>query len=389
MVFRVYVSKKAEFANEERSMLNDIRKNLGIVNLEDIKIYNRYDVEGIDEETFQKTIKSVFSEPQVDDVCFEVNDEGIIFGIEFLPGQFDQRADSAQQCIQFVTGGVRPICRCAKVIVLKGGLEEQEVARIKAHIINPVEMREASLEKFETLENIQPVPEKTPYIEGFINMTEDKFAGFIKEYGLAMDTDDVAFCQNYFKNEEKRDPSLTELKMIDTYWSDHCRHTTFMTQIDEIKIEHAAVKASYDKYLEIKEQLYPNKNRPCTLMDLATLGAKYLKRTGIMKNLDESEEINACSVKINVDVDGKKQKWLMMFKNETHNHPTEIEPFGGAATCLGGAIRDPLSGRSYVYQAMRLTGAGNPLTPVSETLKGKLPQSKICQTAAAGYSSYG
>ena len=258
MVFRVYVSKKAEFANEERSMLNDIRKNLGIVNLEDIKIYNRYDVEGIDEETFQKTIKSVFSEPQVDDVCFEVNDEGIIFGIEFLPGQFDQRADSAQQCIQFVTGGVRPTCRCAKVIVLKGGLEEKEVARIKAHIINPVEMREASLEKFETLENVQPVPEKTPYIEGFINMTEDKFASFIKEYGLAMDTDDVAFCQNYFKNEEKRDPSLTELKMIDTYWSDHCRHTTFMTQIDEIKIEHAAVKASYDKYLEIKEQLYPS-----------------------------------------------------------------------------------------------------------------------------------
>ena len=389
MVFRVYVSKKAEFANEERSMLNDIRKNLGITNLEDIKIYNRYDVEGIDEETFQKTIKSVFSEPQVDDVCFEVNDEGIIFGIEFLPGQFDQRADSAQQCIQFVTGGVRPTCRCAKVIVLKGGLAENEVARIKAHIINPVEMREASLEKFETLENVQPVPEKTPYIEGFINMTEDKFGAFIKEYGLAMDTDDVAFCQNYFKNEEKRDPSLTELKMIDTYWSDHCRHTTFMTQIDEIKIEHAAVKASYDKYLEIKEQLYPNKNRPCTLMDLATLGAKYLKRTGIMKNLDESEEINACSVKINVDVDGKKQKWLMMFKNETHNHPTEIEPFGGAATCLGGAIRDPLSGRSYVYQAMRLTGAGNPLTPVADTLKGKLPQSKICQTAAAGYSSYG
>lgn len=389
MVYRVYVSKKAEYANEDNGILNDIRNNLEIRSLEELKVYNRYDVEGIDEKTFEACVKSVFSEPQVDDVCYELQDEGEIFATEYLPGQFDQRADSAQQCIQFVTGGVRPTVRGAKVICMKGGLTKEEISRIQAHIINPVESRIASLEKPLTLESVQPVPLKTPVIDGFVSMAPEKFQDFIKEYGLAMDTDDVAFCQDYFKNEEKRDLTLTELKMIDTYWSDHCRHTTFMTQIDEIEIEHEAVKASYEKYTDIKNQLYPKKNRPCTLMDLATIGAKYLKSTGALKNLDESEEINACSVKINVDVDGKKQKWLMMFKNETHNHPTEIEPFGGAATCLGGAIRDPLSGRSYVYQAMRLTGAGNPLTPVKDTLKGKLPQSKICRTAAAGYSSYG
>ncbi len=388
MVYRVFVSKKRQHAFEDRALMADIKGNLGIENLTDLRIYNRYDVEGIDKETFDICVRNVFSEVQVDDVFDSVEEDGVIFATEYLPGQFDQRADSAMQCIQFITGGSRPMVRSAKVIVLKGDIDEKDVDRIKRHIINPVESREASLEIPETLEIVYPEPEKTPVIEGFISMTPDKFGGFIKQYGLAMDEDDVAFCQSYFKDEEKRDPTLTELKMIDTYWSDHCRHTTFMTRIDSADIEHKAVKASYEKYLGIQKELYPN-GRPITLMDIATSGAKYLKRTGALKNLDESEEINACSVKINVEIDGKKEKWLLMFKNETHNHPTEIEPFGGAATCLGGAIRDPLSGRSYVYQAMRLTGAGNPLTPVADTIEGKLPQIKICRTAAAGYSSYG
>ena len=388
MVYRVFVSKKRQHAFEDRALMADIKGNLGIENLTDLRIYNRYDVEGIDKETFDICVRNVFSEVQVDDVFDSVEEDGVIFATEYLPGQFDQRADSAMQCIQFITGGSRPMVRSAKVIVLKGDIDEKDVDRIKRHIINPVESREASLEMPETLEIVYPEPEKTPVIEGFISMTPDKFGGFIKQYGLAMDEDDVAFCQSYFKDEEKRDPTLTELKMIDTYWSDHCRHTTFMTRIDSADIEHKAVKASYEKYLGIQKELYPN-GRPITLMDIATIGAKYLKRTGDLKNLDESEEINACSVKINVEIDGKKEKWLLMFKNETHNHPTEIEPFGGAATCLGGAIRDPLSGRSYVYQAMRLTGAGNPLTPVADTIEGKLPQIKICRTAAAGYSSYG
>jgi len=390
MVYRVYVSKKEEFAGEDRSMFNDLKSSLGIKGLRKVKIYNRYDIEGVDKETFETAVASIFSEPQVDDVAYSIKITENTFATELLPGQFDQRADSAQQCVQFVTGGNRPTVKFARVIKLFGHVTKEELDAIQKHIINPVESRLASLDKPKTLETVYPLPEKTPVIEGFMDMKAEEFAGFIKEYGLAMDADDLAFCQDYFKNQEKRNPTLTELRMIDTYWSDHCRHTTFNTILDEVTIEHEAVKASYEKYLAIKEELYPNKNRPLTLMDLATVGAKYLKRTGKLKNLDESEEINACSVKINVKMeDGSSEKWLMMFKNETHNHPTEIEPFGGAATCLGGAIRDPLSGRSYVYQAMRLTGAGNPLAPLSETLEGKLPQSKICQTAAAGYSSYG
>ncbi len=390
MVYRVYVSKKEEFAGEDRGMFNDLKTSLGIKGLRKVKIYNRYDIEGVDKETFETAVASIFSEPQVDDVAYSIKLTENTFAIELLPGQFDQRADSAQQCVQFVTGGERPTVKYARVIKLFGHVTADELKAIQKHIINPVESRLASLEKPKTLETIYPQPEKTPVLTGFTAMEKSDFEGFIAEYGLAMDADDLAYCLDYFKNEEKRDPTLTELKMIDTYWSDHCRHTTFNTILDEVTIEHEAVKASYEKYLAIKEELYPNKNRPLTLMDLATVGAKYLKRTGKLKNLDESEEINACSVKINVKLDnGKTEKWLLMFKNETHNHPTEIEPFGGAATCLGGAIRDPLSGRSYVYQAMRLTGAGNPLAPLSETLTGKLPQSKICQTAAAGYSSYG
>jgi len=390
MVYRVYVSKKTEYAGEDRSLFNDLKSSLGIKGLRKVKVYNRYDIEGVDKETFETAVQTIFSEPQVDDVTYSIKIDDNTFATELLPGQFDQRADSAQQCVQFVTGGNRPVVKYARVIKLYGHVTKEELDKIQKHIINPVESRLASLEKPKTLETIYPLPEKTPVIEGFVDMKAEDFGAFIKEYGLAMDADDLAFCQDYFKNQEKRNPTLTELRMIDTYWSDHCRHTTFNTILDEVTIEHEAVKASYEKYLAIKEELYPNKNRPLTLMDLATVGAKYLKRTGKLKNLDESEEINACSVKINVKLDdGSSEKWLLMFKNETHNHPTEIEPFGGAATCLGGAIRDPLSGRSYVYQAMRLTGAGNPLAPLSETLTGKLPQSKICQTAAAGYSSYG
>ncbi|MBQ8604448.1 MAG: phosphoribosylformylglycinamidine synthase [Oscillospiraceae bacterium] len=390
MVYRVYVSKKEEFAGEDRSMFNDLKTSLGIKGLRKVKIYNRYDIEGVDKATFETAVATIFSEPQVDDVAYSINLTENTFATELLPGQFDQRADSAQQCVQFVTGGHRPVVKFARVIKLFGHVTKEELEKIKKHIINPVESRLASLEKPKTLETVYPRPEKTPVLEGFTAMAKEEFAPFIAQYGLAMDADDLAFCQEYFRDEEHRDPTLTELRMIDTYWSDHCRHTTFNTILDEVTIEHDAVKASYEKYLSIKEELYPGKNRPLTLMDLATVGAKYLKRTGKLKNLDESEEINACSVKINVKLDnGKAEKWLLMFKNETHNHPTEIEPFGGAATCLGGAIRDPLSGRSYVYQAMRLTGAANPLAPLSDTLKGKLPQSKICQTASAGYSSYG
>ncbi len=390
MVYRVYVSKKREFAGEDRAMFNDLKQSLGIKGLHKVKIYNRYDIEGVDKQTFEKSVLNIFSEPQVDDVAYSIKIDDNTFAVELLPGQFDQRADSAQQCVQFVTGGHRPVVKYARVIKLFGHITDEEMMAIQKHIINPVESRLADLSKPKTLETIYPEPEKTPIIEGFINLSKSEFDSFIKEYGLAMDTEDLAFCQEYFKNEEKRNPTLTELRLIDTYWSDHCRHTTFNTILDEVTINHPVAKATYEKYLSIKEEMYPNKNRPVTLMDLATAGAKYLKRTGKLKNLDESEEINACSVKINVKMDdGTVEKWLLMFKNETHNHPTEIEPFGGAATCLGGAIRDPLSGRSYVYQAMRLTGAANPLTPLDETLEGKLPQSKICQTAAAGYSSYG
>lgn len=389
MVYRVYVSKKEGYNNEDKGVLNDLKTNLGINGVKKVKIYNRYDVENIEESVFEKCINSIFSEMQVDDVAKNIKNTDRTFAVELLPGQFDQRADSAEQCVQFVTGGARPTVRYARVIKLSGEVTETEYEKIKAYLVNPVESRLANLEKPETLDITQPIPEKTPIIKGFIALPKDGFDGFIAQYGLAMDIDDLEFCQNYFKNTEKRDPTLTEIKMIDTYWSDHCRHTTFMTQLKDIVIEDDNIRASFDKYMEIKDGLYPNCNRPITLMDIATIGAKFLKRTGKLKNLDESEEINACSVKVDVTIDGKKEKWLLMFKNETHNHPTEIEPFGGAATCLGGAIRDPLSGRSYVYQAMRVTGAADPTVPVSDTIKGKLPQIKICQSAAAGYASYG
>ena len=387
MVYRVYVEKKKELANEARSLLSEAVNLLSIKNLKDVRVINRYDVENISDELFDYAKKTVFSEPQLDIVTDEISvDNAYVFAVEYLPGQFDQRADSAAQCIQILSQKDRPVIRTAKVYVLYGNLTCDEIAEIKKYVINPVEAREAALEKPETLQMDVNLPEKVETINGFINFDKDALADFVKKLGLAMDIDDAAFCQKYFI-EEKRDPTITEIRMIDTYWSDHCRHTTFLTRIDSVKFEDKLLETTYNEYIELREKLGVKK--PVCLMDLATVAVKYLKKEGKLPRLDESEEINACTVKIEIEVDGKKESWLLLFKNETHNHPTEIEPFGGAATCIGGAIRDPLSGRSYVYGAMRVTGAADPLKPVSETIPGKLPQRKIVTTAAAGYSSYG
>ncbi|MCM1393669.1 MAG: phosphoribosylformylglycinamidine synthase, partial [[Eubacterium] siraeum] len=387
MVFRVFVEKKEGLANEAKSLLNDVRGLLGIKELKNVRIMNRYDAENISEELFDYAIKTVFSEPQLDIATNSIDVEGaIVFAVEYLPGQFDQRADSASQCIQIISQGERPLVRTAKVYALYGDLSDAQIAEIKKYVINPVEAREASLEKPSTLHVEYQIPTEVATLDGFISLDRDGLAEFIKHYGLAMDIDDIAFCQQYFKSEH-REPTITEIRMIDTYWSDHCRHTTFLTTIDSVKFEDKLLESAWQDYIATRAEL--GRTKPICLMDIATLAVKYLKKEGKLNKLDESEEINACTVKIDVDVDGQTEKWLLLFKNETHNHPTEIEPFGGAATCIGGAIRDPLSGRSYVYGAMRVTGAGNPLTPVSETIKGKLPQRKIVTTAAAGYSSYG
>ncbi|MEF2561316.1 MAG: phosphoribosylformylglycinamidine synthase [Negativibacillus sp.] len=390
-VYRVYVEKKAPFAVEAQGVLSDIRSSLGIHSASCVRILNRYDVEDISKEDFELAKGTIFSEPQVDDVYDELPSfaaEDQVFAVQFLPGQFDQRADSAVQCIQLATQHERPTVASAKVYVISG-ISGEELARIKAHLINPVESMEASLELPETLHTPFDVPADVAVLEGFCELDQQGLQAFIDQYGLAMDLGDITFCQKYFKETEKRTPTITEIRMIDTYWSDHCRHTTFSTNIEQVDIESDYVKDAYNEYLELRKTLHAGKNKPMTLMDLATIGAKALKKKGLLGALDESEEINACSVKIKVDIDGKEEEWLLQFKNETHNHPTEIEPFGGAATCLGGAIRDPLSGRAYIYQAMRVTGAGDPLTPFEQTIKGKLPQKKIVTTAAAGYSSYG
>ena len=390
-VYRVYVEKKAPFAVEAQGVLSDIRSSLGIHSASCVRILNRYDVEDISKEDFELAKGTIFSEPQVDDVYDELPSfaaEDRVFAVQFLPGQFDQRADSAVQCIQLATQHERPTVASAKVYVISG-VSDEELARIKAHLINPVESMEASLELPKTLHTPFDVPADVAVMEGFCELDQQGLQEFIDQYGLAMDLGDITFCQKYFKETEKRTPTITEIRMIDTYWSDHCRHTTFSTNLEQVDIESDYVKDAYNEYLELRKTLHAGKNKPMTLMDLATIGAKALKKKGLLSALDESEEINACSVKIKVDIDGKEEEWLLQFKNETHNHPTEIEPFGGAATCLGGAIRDPLSGRAYIYQAMRVTGAGDPLTPFEQTIKGKLPQKKIVTTAAAGYSSYG
>ena len=387
MVYRVYVEKKPELAGEAKSALSDIRGLLGITSLENIRVLNRYDVENIDEALFESCKKTVFSEPQLDIVTSTLeNDGAYVFAVEYLPGQFDQRADSAAQCIQIISEGERPTVRTAKVYRLYGNLSDEDIARIKKYVINPVECREASMELPATLKPVYEIPTEVATLDGFIDLDKDGLAAMIRNMGLAMDEGDIAFCQDYFKT-EGRNPTITEIKMIDTYWSDHCRHTTFNTTIDSVTFEDELLAKAYDEYIATRKAL--GRTKPINLMDIGTLAGKALKKAGKLNKLDESEEINACTVKIEVEIDGKKEPWLLLFKNETHNHPTEIEPFGGAATCIGGAIRDPLSGRSYVYAAMRITGGADPLVPVSETIPGKLPQRKIVTTAAAGYSSYG
>ena len=392
MVYRVYVEKKAELANEARALQHDLRAFLGIRSLTGLRLYNRYDLEGISRELFDYTVKTVLSEPQLDLVTDQVPQGDAVFAVEYLPGQFDQRADSAAQCIQILSQGERPAVRTARVYALEGVLTPQELEAVKQYVINPVESREASLDLPETLRMEYTVPTSVRTITGFTAMDAAGLDALREDLGLAMDLDDLKFLQAYFRDEERRDPTITEIRVVDTYWSDHCRHTTFSTHLDRVEIHDEAIEAAYRRYLDARVEVYGAEKaakRPQTLMDLATIGAKVLKKRGMLPELDESEEINACSIHVNADVNGQTQDWLLMFKNETHNHPTEIEPFGGAATCIGGCIRDPLSGRAYVHQAMRVTGAGDPRAPLDQTLPGKLPQRKLCQTAAAGYSSYG
>ena len=388
MVYRIYVEKKKELAAEANALMSDLTSLLGISGLTSVRVLNRYDVENITEELFKSCVDTVFSEPQLDiatsDYTAEADDT--VFAVEFLPGQFDQRANSAAECIQLISKGDRPTVRSAKVYILGGKLTEADIAAVKKYVINPVESREATLDTYATLEAKYDIPTEVRVLDGFCRLDDAGLKQFIADNGLAMDEGDIKFCRDYFRTEQ-RDPTITEIKMIDTYWSDHCRHTTFLTTIDNVKFEDELLQKAYDEYIETRKFL--GRTKPVNLMDIGTLAAKYLRKTGKLDKLDESEEINACTVKIDVEVDGVTEKWLLLFKNETHNHPTEIEPFGGAATCIGGAIRDPLSGRSYVYAAMRVTGAADPLLPVSETMKGKLPQRKIVTTAAAGYSSYG
>ena len=394
MVYRVFVEKKPGLAPEAAGLKSDCRSFLGLTNLENVRILNRYDVEGIDEALFRYARTTVFSEPQLDVISdeAELSDADVVFAVEPLPGQFDQRADSAAQCIQLLSQGDRPTVRSAKVYALYGKLSRQDVAAIKHYVINAVESREASLEKPETLAVSYAAPETVATVDGFISMNDEEIAALLDKLGLAMDTDDLKFLQAYFRDEEHRDPTITEVRVVDTYWSDHCRHTTFSTHLDKVEIHDPAVKAAYEQYLAARVEVYGEEKaaaRPQTLMDIATVGTKVLKKRGMLPELDESEEINACSIHVTATVSGEDQDWLLMFKNETHNHPTEIEPFGGAATCIGGCIRDPLSGRAYVHQAMRVTGAGDPRKSLKDTTPGKLPQRKLCQTAAAGYSSYG
>ena len=387
MVYRIYVEKKDGLANEASGLCRELNEMLGISTLKSVRLYNRYDVENIDKDLFDYSVNTVFSEPQLDNVTYDLNkDADAVFAVEYLPGQFDQRADSAAQCIQLISQKERPLVRTAKVYCLYGDISAEQLDAIKKYVINPVESREASLDEVRTLVTEYEIPTSVVTLDGFIDLDDSGLSSLMNELGLAMDLDDIRFCRDYFRG-EKRDPTITEIRMIDTYWSDHCRHTTFLTTVDSVTFEDEEIEAAYRDYLRVRQEL--GRTKPINLMDIGTIAAKYLKKNGLLDKLDESEEINACTVKIKVTVNGVEEDWLLLFKNETHNHPTEIEPFGGAATCIGGAIRDPLSGRAYVYSAMRVTGAADPRKPISETMTGKLPQRKIVSTAAAGYSSYG
>ncbi len=396
MVLRVYVQRRTGFEGEATALLKEIRDSLGITALQEVDLINRYDVEGISEKLFESCIPTVFSEPQSDCAfctmpeprfASEKNLPVHTFAVEFLPGQFDQRAESAAECVQLISQGERPMVRSARIYVLGGKLSAADIASIKRFVINPVEAREASLDLPATLRSAAPEPADVEVLHGFRELDEAGLKEFLATRGLAMDLADLTFCQRYF-TDEQRDPTITEIRVIDTYWSDHCRHTTFSTGITGVQIDDPVIQAAFERYLHLRHEL-GQEDRAVSLWDMATIGAKYLRKRGILTTLDESEEINACTVKVKVDVNGHDEDWLFLFKNETHNHPTEIEPFGGAATCIGGAIRDPLSGRSYVYQAMRVTGAADPTVPIAKTLPGKLPQRTIVRTAAAGYSSYG
>ena len=396
-VRRVLVEKRAGFDLEAQSLKKDLIESLHIDTIENIRVLNRYDVEDLSEEVFENAAKTIFSETNLDVVYYneleDINENDRVFAIEYLPGQYDQRGDWAAQCIQIVNEGKRPNISTAKVYVLSGNISDIDFDRIKSYCINPVDSREASLEIPKTLEMEIEVPTSVAILDGFIDFSAEELETFLKKQGLAMTLADLEHVQNYFKNEERRNPTITEIKVLDTYWSDHCRHTTFMTKIEDVKIDNGKyneiIKEAYEMYLESRKTVYVGRDKDVCLMDIATIAMKELKKDGKLDDLDESEEINACSINVDVNVNGKIEKYLVMFKNETHNHPTEIEPFGGAATCLGGAIRDPLSGRSYVYQAMRVTGSADPRTSLEDTLPGKLMQRKITTEAANGYSSYG
>ncbi len=393
-VKRVYAEKKLGFNTEAVNLLNNLKENINIDELNDLRILNRYDVSNIDDDDFKRSVATVFTEPNQDIVYFEdVDLNGHVFAVEYLPGQYDQRADFAAQCIQIVTGKEKPPVKYARVFVLKGNLSNEDIEKIKGYLINPVDSREAELIKPSTLNEEYPAAKDVETVNNFICKSKEEIEQYRSDIGLAMSSEDLLFCQEYFKNIEKRNPTITEIKVIDTYWSDHCRHTTFSTVLENIEFEKGIIteeiKKTYGEYLNARKFVYENKQKDITLMDLATIGAKELRKSGLLDDLEISDEINACSIIIDVVKDGKNEEWLLMFKNETHNHPTEIEPFGGAATCLGGAIRDPLSGRSYVYQAMRISGSADPRQKIEDTLQGKLPQRKISTEAAAGYSSYG
>ena len=395
-VFRCYSEKKPGFDVEAQGLCRALQEQLSIEGLTSVRILNRYDADQITPEVYEQAKGIVFSEPQVDVVYDETFPEAegahAVLAVEALPGQFDQRADSCAQCVQLMAGVDRPLIAYAKVYILGGKLSQQDLDKIRGYLINPVESREATMDKPETLVRTYEIPQRVASVEGFTTLDEEGLKNLLSDLGLAMDLDDLKFLQTYFRDEEKRDPTITEVRVVDTYWSDHCRHTTFSTHIDDVEIADPEIKAAYERYLAARVEVYGEEKaakRPMTLMDVATIGTKTLKKRGMLPELDESEEINACSIHVPAQVDGKEQDWLLMFKNETHNHPTEIEPFGGAATCIGGCIRDPLSGRVYVHQAMRFTGGGDPRVPFAETLEGKLPQRKLATTAAAGYSSYG
>jgi len=397
-VRRIFVEKKKGFDVEAHGLFNDLRENLGIKGLSGVRVLNRYDISGVSGEEYAMSRGTIFSEPTVDNVYDEninIGQGNRFFAMEYLPGQYDQQADSAAQCMQILTQKERPVILSAKVIVLEGKITDQEFTSVKSYCINPVDSREASLDKPAALEMSWDMPADVENVTGFINKSPEELRAFLDSMGFAMSVEDLLFLQGYFRDTEKRDPTLTELRVIDTYWSDHCRHTTFLTSIIDVQIEDGTytrpIELAYSEYLASRQYIYGDSvnEKDVNLMDIALSGMRELRKKGLLNDLDESDEINACSIEVEADVNGTAEKWLVMFKNETHNHPTEIEPFGGAATCLGGAIRDPLSGRSYVYQAMRVTGSGDPRTKVEDTLPGKLPQRKITTGAAEGYSSYG